>query len=178
MCTIIYDRLTAGNFNPASLDGFIRRQEVSHCWRKREGRWQLLPIAYVEDWTLEDRRRRAEDVLRHVEDGDPVYGAWDQGLLIGLAQLALPRFGSREQYIDLARFHVSLPYRGRGIGRRLFSMTCAGARELGASRLYISAHSAREPMAAYRALGCAEAAEVNQLLAEKEPCDVPLEYVL
>ena len=33
-------------------------------------------------------------------------------------------------------------------------------------------------MAAYRALGCAEAAEVNQLLAEKEPCDVPLEYVL
>ena len=53
MCTIVYDRLTAGNFDPSSLDGFIRRQEVSHCWRKREGRWQLLPIAYVEDWTLE-----------------------------------------------------------------------------------------------------------------------------
>ena len=75
MCTIVYARLTAGNFDPSSLDGFIRRQEVSHCWRKREGRWQLLPIAYAEDWTLEDRRRRAEDILRHVEDGDPVYGA-------------------------------------------------------------------------------------------------------
>ena len=57
-------------------------------------------------------------------------------------------------------------------------MACAGARELGASRLYISAHSAREPMAAYRALGCVEAVEVNRILAEKEPCDVPLEYVL
>ena len=178
MCTIVYDRLTAGNFDPASLDGFIRRQEVSHCWRKREGRWQLLPIAYVEDWTLEDRRRRAEDILRHVEDGDPVYGAWDQGLLAGLAQLALPRFGSRKQYIDLARFHVSLPYRGRGIGGALFRLACQGARELGAEKLYISAHSAREPMAAYRSLGCVEAVEINRALAEKEPCDIQMEYPL
>lgn len=33
-------------------------------------------------------------------------------------------------------------------------------------------------MAAYHALGCVEAAEINRALAEKEPCDVPLEYVL
>ncbi len=178
MCTIVYDRLTAGNFDPSSLDGFIRRQEVSHCWRKREGRWQLLPIAYVEDWTLEDRRRRAEDILRHVEAGDPVYGAWDQGLLIGLAQLSLPRFGSREQYIDLARFHVSLPYRNRGIGGALFRLACQGARELGAERLYISAHSAQETMAAYCALGCVEAEEIYWPLAKKEPCDVQLEFRL
>ena len=57
-------------------------------------------------------------------------------------------------------------------------MACAGARELGASRLYISAHSAQETMAAYRALGCVEAEEINWTLAKKEPCDVQLEYRL
>ena len=57
-------------------------------------------------------------------------------------------------------------------------MACQGARELGASRLYISAHSAKESMAAYRALGCVEAEEINWTLAKKEPCDVQLEYRL
>ncbi len=175
---IIYEKLSANNFSVLSLDGFVRRQEVRECWRRVEGQWKLLPIAYVEDWALAGRRRRAETILRSIQEGGLAYGAWDQGSLVGFARLDPARFGSENQYVDLAQFHVSLPYRGQGIGRRLFSMACAGARELGASRLYISAHSAREPMAAYRALGCVEAVEVNRILAEKEPCDVPLEYVL
>lgn len=178
MSVAVYQRITAGNFTPASLDGFVRRQEVTRCWRKRDGQWKLLPIAYVEDWDLDARRRRAEDILRCVEGGAPAYGAWVQGQVSGLAQLALPRFGSREQYIDLARFHVSLPCRGRGIGRELFRLACQGARELGAERLYISAHSAQETMAAYRALGCVEAEEIYWPLARKEPCDVQLEFLL
>lgn len=178
MDTIVYDRLTTDNFTVTSLDGFIRRQEVTHCWRKRDGQWMLLPIAYVEDWDLEGRRRRAEDILRHVECGSLAYGAWMQDQLTGFAQLVGPRFGSRGQYIDLARFHVSLPFRGRGIGGELFRMACRGARELGAERLYISAHSARETMAAYRALGCVEAEEIYWPLAKKEPCDVQLEFRL
>ena len=175
---LTYTELTAETLTARSLDGFVRRQVVEECWRRVDGALVLRPVAYVEDWTLEDRRRRAEDVLRHVEDGDPVYGAWDQGLLAGLAQLALPRFGSRKQYIDLARFHVSLPYRGRGIGGALFRLACQGARELGAERLYISAHSAQETMAAYCALGCVEAEEIYWPLAKKEPCDVQLEFRL
>lgn len=175
---ITYEKLSANNFSALSLDGFVRRQEVRECWRRVEGRWKLLPIAYVEDWDLDGRRRRAEAILRAIQEGGLAYGAWDQSGLVGFARLDPARFGSENQYVDLAQLHVSLPYRGQGIGRRLFSMACAGARELGASRLYISAHSAREPMAAYHALGCVEAAEVNRILAEKEPCDVPLEYVL
>ena len=67
---------------------------------------------------------------------------------------------------------------GRGIGRALFRLTCREARALGAERLYISAHSAQETIAAYRAFGCVEAEEINWTLAKKEPCDVQLEYVL
>ncbi len=175
---MIYQLLTEENFHSHSLDGFIRRQEVAECWRKRGGQWKLLPIAYVEDWSLEDRRRRAESILQCVKDGGLVYGAWEGERLIGFAQLSGPRFGSRNQYIDLARFHVSEPFRRQGIGKELFRLACQGARELGAEKLYISAHSAKEPMAAYYAYGCVEAEEIYWPLAKKEPCDVQMEYRL
>ena len=97
---------------------------------------------------------------------------------MGFAYLKTPLFGIGSRYAELSRFHVSEPWRGRGIGRALFAMACRGARELGAEKLYISAHSAREPMAAYRSLGCVEAVEINRALAEKEPCDVQMEYPL
>lgn len=47
---------------------------------------------------------------------------------------------------------------------------------LPADRLHISTHSSKESQAAYRALGCTHAEEINQSLAEKEPFDVQLEY--
>lgn len=175
---IVYERLTEENLLPTSLDGFVRRQEVTHCWRKRDGQWRLLPIAYVEDWDLAGRRLRAEKLLRSVQAGDRAYGAWSEARLIGFARLAGPLFGSRSQYVDLAQFHVSAPFRGQGIGRELFRLACQGARELGAEKLYISAHSARESMAAYRALGCVEAEEICWPLAKKEPCDVQMEFCL
>ena len=68
-------------------------------------------------------------------------------------------------------------YRCQGIGRKLFSMACEEARLLGAD-MYISAHSSKESQAAYRALGCTLAEEVNEALAAAEPFDVQMEYRL
>lgn len=178
MESIVYESITPDNFSPASLDSFIRRQEVRECWRKVDGQWKLLPIAYVEDWDLEERRSAAQAVLRGVRSGGLAYGARADGQVVGFALLAGELSGAAAQYLDLAEFHVSLPFRGQGIGRALFRLACRGARERGASRLYISAHSARETMAAYHALGCVEAEEINWTLAKKEPCDVQLEYRL
>lgn len=175
---IVYRKITGENFSIASLDGFIRRQEVRECWRRVDGAWKLLPIAYVEDWDPEARRVRAERILQGVRSGGAAYGAWCDGGVVGFARLALPLFGSEGQYIDLAQLHVSEPFRRQGIGGELFRMACRGARELGASRLYISAHSAKESAAAYRKYGCVEAEEVNRVLAEKEPCDIQMEFQL
>ncbi len=49
---------------------------------------------------------------------------------------------------------------------------------MGADKLYISAHSSKESQAAYRALGCSFAEEINEKLAAAEPFDVQLEYRL
>jgi hypothetical protein len=44
--------------------------------------------------------------------------------------------------------------------------------------LYISSHSSEESQAVYRAVGCCEAKEINERLAEEEPYDCQLEFPL
>ena len=65
--------------------------------------------------------------------------------------------------------------RGKGIGKELFVRAKAWAKEQGAKKLYISAHSAVESQAFYRAMGCVEAKEYNPEHVAKEPCDCQLE---
>ena len=173
-----YVPLTAENFGPHSLDKFIRRQHVKECWRRVDGVLVLRPVEYIEDWTLEERRDAAAQVLGAVEGGGAAFGAFSGGETAGFAALAGGRLGSRGQYADLALFYVSEPCRGRGIGGRLFRLACSAAREMGAEKLYISAHSAREVMAADWALGCVEAEEIDPRHAAAEPCDVQLEFRL
>ena len=57
-------------------------------------------------------------------------------------------------------------------------MACGEALQLGADKLYISGHSSKESQVAYQALGCRHADEINEILAEAEPFDVQLEYIL
>lgn len=52
------------------------------------------------------------------------------------------------------------------------------AKDQGASKLYISAHSAAESQRFYESMGCVEAVEYNEEHVKKEPCDCQLEYVL
>lgn len=119
------ERLTEDNFNSHSLDNFIRHQVVTECLRNVGGNWLLLPISFVEEWSLE-----------------------------------------------------SEPFRGMGVGRKLFEKAAGVAREYGAKKLYISAHSSKESQAAYKALGCVHAEEIIPWIADEEPFDVQLEYVL
>ena len=67
---------------------------------------------------------------------------------------------------------------GQGIGRELFRLACEQARIRGAQKLYLSAHSAEETQAFYRAMGCVEAAWYHPELVALEPCDCQMEFLL
>ena len=175
---VVYERLTKENFGPESLDSFCRHQQVSQCWRWVEGEWRLLPIAFVEDWDLEQRRAHARSIAENLGGSLVGWAAFEEGRVVGYATVATAPFGSENQYLQLDEFQVSEPCRGRGIGRELFGLACQGARELHGRKLYISAHSSQESQAAYRALGCVHAREINQQLAQAEPCDLQLEFCL
>ena len=176
--TIHYEILNSKNFNTYSLNHFVRHQQVSECWRNVDGQWKLIPIEFEENWTVEQCQKIAADVALHMENDQTAIGAFDGEEVIGFITVSHNIFGNTAKYVELVCFQVSEPYRGKKIGKTLFYKACEEAKRLGADKLYISAHSSKESQAAYKAIGCVYAEEINQKLAEEEPCDVQLEYVL
>lgn len=83
-----------------------------------------------------------------------------------------------EQYLQLMQIHVSYEYRSKGIGRELFALCSEKARQLGAKKLYISTHSSEESQHFYKSVGCVDAEEMNKKLAEYEPDDRQMEFIL
>ncbi len=158
---------------------FSRRQDVTQCYRRENGEWVIKPIAFIDDWSNENYAELIKDLLNTLKTGGAVFGAFEDGLLKGFASVENEFFGGENRYLDLSSLHVSQNMRGSGIGRRLFAISAAWAKERGAKKLYISSHSAVETQRFYRcAMGCTDAKEINAALAEKEPCDCQLEYIL
>ena len=173
-----YKRLDNNNFTGNSLDDFVRHQTVTACWRKTDNDWKLVPNVYEENWLLEQRRKIAEDVVHHMNLDQTGFGAFEGERIIGFATVSRRIFGVAARYVQLVCLQISEEYRRQGIGRKLFSMACEEARQLGADKLYISGHSSKESQAAYRALGCSFTEEINEELAAAEPFDVQMEYRL
>ena len=175
---IQYKRLDANCFNAHSLDSFVRHQTVTECWREVDHKWVLVPNPFVENWTIEQCQAIAEDIEKHMNHDQTGFGAFDGERIVGFATVSHHMFGKTANYVELVCFQISEEYRHQGIGRKLFAMICEEALRLGADKLYISSHSSKESQAAYHALGCKHAEEINEILAEQEPFDVQLEYVL
>ncbi len=169
--------LTADDIRDDRFHDFVRHQRVTECWRRIDGEWKIVPAEYTICWAPDTLVQRAAYVREVLQSGGWCIAAMRGESLIGMALLGR-RLGSRGQYIDLDSFHVSAPWRNRGIGKRLFSLACDEARRRGAEKLYISAHSAKETIAAYFALGCTHAAEIDPKHAADELCDMPLEFDL
>ena len=173
-----YRKLDNHNFTGHSLDDFVRHQTVTECWRKSGSDWKLVTNVYEENWLPDQCREIAEDVAHHINLDQTGFGAFDGERIIGFATVSRRIFGAASRYVQLVCFQISEEYRRQGIGRKLFSLACEEARRLGADKLYISAHSSKESQAAYRALGCMPAEEINEGLAAAEPFDVQMEYRL
>lgn len=109
--------LNNGNFNKNSLDDFILNQNVTKCWRKVNDRYILADVRYIEDWNLTQRREMAQKVLSAIHGGDIALAAVLDNTVIGFAIVKKNFFGSERQYVDLAEFYVTLPFRRYGIGK-------------------------------------------------------------
>ena len=138
----------------------------------------LKDIAFTEQWNDEQKADKVDGLLRCIQQGGVVIGAFVDNSLIGFSSIPYGLFGSDNEYIQLEMLHVSYEFRGSGIGKALFYEICGYAKELGAKKLYITAHSAEETQAFYKSVGCIETVEVNQRLFEEEPFDCHLEYCL
>ena len=141
---------------------FERKQNVTDCWRKIEGKWSVVSAPFTDDWNERDYRILTECLKNTVKAGGLVYGTFVAGRLKGFVSVDGTLFGKERPYADLIYLYVSREMRGRGIGRWLFETAKEYARKIGAEKLYISAHSAVETQAFYKAVGCVEASEYQK----------------
>lgn len=170
---IVFEELSAELFAH-----FNRHQVVTKCWRKRDGECRIEDAPFIDDWSREDYQTLTDCLKNTLITGGLVYGAFSAGKLKGFVSVEAEFFGKKKEYLDLTSIHVSEEMHGAGIGRKLFEEAGRWARQKGAEKLYISAHSAVESQAFYKNMGCVPAEECNAAHVEKEPFDCQLECVL
>ena len=172
---IQYRTLCEQEINRELFRNFIRRQVVQQCLRRKNGRFEAKDAPFIDDWSEEDYQTLVRCLKHTVATGGFVYAAFCDGDIKGFASVEPEPFGGENRYLDLSSLHVSQDVRRMGIGRALFFAAKEWAKEKGAEKLYISAHSAVETQAFYRAMGCVEAKRYHQKHVEAEPYDCQLE---
>lgn len=179
---IYYRTLSADEICLDLFRHFTRHQNVVKCWRKEDGKWVIRDDPFVDDWSEDDYRFLVKCLKNTVQTGGFVYAAFcghsPDSMLKGFVSVEPDLFGGEQKYLDLSSIHVSEDLRGKGIGKSLFLASRDWARKKGARKLYLSAHSAVETQAFYRAMGCVEAQEYDQHHVEQEPYDCQLECPL
>ncbi|MCI8887457.1 MAG: GNAT family N-acetyltransferase [Hungatella sp.] len=158
--------------------GFERRQVVTDCLRREQGQWVVKSDPFIDQWSSKDYEFLVSCLRKTLEKDGVVYGAFSEGVLKGFASVEGELFGTRKQYLDLTSLHVSEELRGRGAGKKLLAMAADWAKERGAMKLYISAHSALETQRFYESQGCVDAQERRMEHVEQEPYDRQMELVL
>lgn len=67
MNPITYRTLDVTEIYPELFEHFERFQEVTHCWRKENGKWLLKEIAFTEQWDEADYRSLCEKLKKTIE---------------------------------------------------------------------------------------------------------------
>lgn len=173
-----YVRLEIEIINHELFTNFIRHQLVSQCWRKVGDQWRIKDIAFTDDWDEKNYCKLIACLRNTIAEGGVVFGTFADGCLKGFSSVEPNLFGKNKEYLDLSSIHVSEDMRANGTGKELFRLSKEWAKGHGARKLYISAHSSVESQAFYRAMGCVEAIEYDEIHTEAEPYDCQLECPL
>ena len=172
---IHYRELRADEICRELFASFVRHQVVTKCRRRENGEWTVKDDPFIDDWTEADYHTLTACLKNTVLTGGFVYAAFYDGKLKGFTSVESTLFGGEQNYLDLPSIHVSEDMRGRGIGAALFLAAKQWAKNQGAGKLYISAHSAVESQNFYQKMGCVEAEVYEQKHVEAEPYDCQLE---
>ena len=153
-----------------------RSEVIEHIYYHEQGQLVLKPEYYeVRGWPPGGAEQYTPILLDCFDRGGWFYGLFDEDQLIGITVLESRFIGKEKDQLQLKFLHVSQPYRGQGLGRKLFLLARDKAREKGAKRLYISATPSEHTVHFYQSFGCRVTQELNPELFELEPEDIHLE---
>lgn len=105
-----------------NLDNFDRSQEVNRVYFNESGKLLLKDQTWTMDWSLEHKRK----VAANLKSDDCIsYAVWENEKIIGFVGVMKALIGSR-MVLDIIQ--VDRAFRGQGIGRQLFVLAVAEAR--------------------------------------------------
>ena len=155
-----------------SLDNFDRSQGVKRVYANEKGKLLLKDQIWTMDWSLEHKRKVAANLK---SDDCIAYAVWENEKVIGFVSVMKALIGSR-MVLDIIQ--VDQAFRGQGIGRQLFDLAVAQAKDAGAKELYISACCSEETVNFYKAMGAVPTDDPIPEIAEAEPYDIQMTFDL
>ena len=155
-----------------NLDNFDRSQGVKRVYANKNGKFLLKDQIWTMDWSLEHKRKVAANLK---SDECIAYAVWENEKVIGFVSVMKALIGSR-MVLDIIQ--VDRAFRGQGIGRQLFTLAVAEAKNAGAKELYISACCSEETVNFYKAMGAVPTNDPIPEIAEAEPYDIQMTFDL
>ena len=155
-----------------NLDDFDRSQEVNRVYTNENGKLFLKDQIWTMDWSLEHKRKVAASLK---SDDCIAYAVWENEKIIGFVSVIKKLAGCR---MVLDMIQVDRAFRGQGIGRQLFDLAVAEAKNAGAKELYISACCSEETVNFYKAMGAVPTNDPIPEIAEAEPYDIQMTFEL
>ncbi|MGE6204550.1 GNAT family N-acetyltransferase [Guptibacillus hwajinpoensis] len=171
-------QLHSSDLHDHMLDSFERKQITTNVWVVESNDFIEMKDRFEDDWTIERKREIVDHFKSTIARGGSVIVAEQDMNVYGFAVIEAETFGEFSAYRELSYIHVSLPFRGKGIGRKLFIKAQEVAKQLGVDKLYIGAHPSVETQEFYRRMGCVIAEEIYHEIYERETRDIQLEITL
>ena len=138
----------------------------------------MVDINYLDPDFPEGFDNHLNRLQQTVKSDGVAIGAFSDDRMVGFFALNLSPFGDKYRYDLLDQLFISLEFRRKGIGKKLFLLAASEARKNSVQKIYICAGSSEETLAFYRSLGCDDAVEVNRELSDNDPRDIQLGYSL
>ena len=152
-----------------------RREVIENIYYFEDGALVPKPEHYdMQGWPPGEAEIYTPMLYDCFDRGGRFYGAFDDAKLIGVAILESKFIGKNKDQLQLKFLHVSRDYRNRGLGKQLFELARAKARERGARLMYISATPSENTVNFYLQLGAVVTDEPDPELFELEPEDIHL----
>jgi predicted N-acetyltransferase YhbS len=156
-----------------------RREVIHNIYYQVDGALELRAEHYdMRGWPPGTAEHSMPSLLDCFDRGGWCYGFFDGETLVGVAILESRFIGQPADMLQLVLLHVSHDYRDRGLGKRLFELAGAVARQRGARRIYISATPSEHTVHFYLARGCVLSPAPDPALLALEPEDIHLEFEL
>ncbi|HYF81530.1 MAG TPA: GNAT family N-acetyltransferase [Clostridia bacterium] len=161
------------------LSEIDRSEVVEYVYYFKNGKLELEKESYdIKAWDKEELSSFINRLYDLHDRQGYIFGAFDGESIAGLVALDNKLFGRNKDQLKLDMLYISSPYRGKGIGRKLMEICKVKAKELGASKFYISATPFKNTVDFYMRMGCKLTAEINKELFELEPYDIHLDLEL